>query len=498
MVFLLPSTLTTCVSLNLFSTMKLFICYLLLWSISLSAFAQRIMPNIDLPPQTAYDSDLPPPSFHKNNRERLLSMLPDSSIAIFFANDLKVRNNDVDYLFRQSNSIIYLTGLYEEPNAALILANFPMPFQNTVTQEILFVQPRNPLAETWTGRRLGAEGAMQKLGLQAAMIIDSLRPYLFETLLKTYRRNIKHVFLSYPAKDYLDSDGDLARLAKTIDQELRKDNSLIIQNASPLLGQLRQIKHPIEIEMIQKATDATVAAHLEAIKSCEPNMYEYELAAVAEYVFKKKGCEYTAYPSIVGAGENSVILHYNTTRKRMFDGELVLMDIGGEYHGYATDITRTIPVNGKFSPEQRAIYDLVLAAQDSAIAQCKPNNSFLAPHQKAVEVIAEGLLKLGLIQNKSEYRRYFMHGTSHSVGLDVHDPSMVLLQAGQILTVEPGIYIAEGSPCERKWWNIGVRIEDVVLITENGARILSSALPRKAEEIEALMKEKGLGNISIK
>jgi Xaa-Pro aminopeptidase len=478
--------------------MKQLICVLMFSLTSPCAFAQRAMPNRDIPPETAYDADLPPASFHKQNRERLLSMIPDSSIAIFFANDLKVRNNDVDFLYRQSNSMLYLTGLYEEPTAALILSKFSMPFQNTATSEILFVQPRNPLMETWTGRRLGAEGATKKLGLNAAMVIDSLRPYLFQTLLKLYRANIKRVFISYPAKDYADSDGDFARLVKTVDEELRTDKSLIVQNASPLLGQLRQIKQPIELEMIQKATDATIAAHLEAIKSCEPNMYEYELAAVAEYVFKKKGCEYTAYPSIVGAGENSVILHYNTTRKKMLEGDLVLMDMGGEYHGYATDITRTIPVNGKFSSEQKAIYDLVLAAQDSAIAQCKPGNSFRAPHQKAVEVIADGLVTLGLIQDKSEYRRYFMHGTSHSVGLDVHDPNMVILQAGQVFTVEPGIYIAEGSPCDRKWWNIGVRIEDVVLVTESGAKNLSVALPRNTTELETLMKEKGIGNISIK
>jgi len=475
-----------------------FVCFFFIVFFLSEARAQRIMPNLDLPPETAYDPDRPPPSFHRYNRERLRSMLPDSSIAIFFANDLKVRNNDVDYLFRQSNSMLYLTGLYEEPNAALILSKFPMPFGNTSTTELMFVQPRDALMETWTGRRLGTEGAMHTLGLNAAMIIDSLQSYLFQTLLKGYRAQIRRVFLSYPAKDYADSDGDLARLVKTIDAELRSDKSLIIQNASPLLGQLRQIKHPIEIDMIQKATDATVAAHLEAIKSCEPNMYEYELAAVAEYVFKKKGCEYTAYPSIVGAGENSVILHYNTTRKKLLDGELVLMDMGGEYHGYAADITRTIPVNGKFSPEQKIIYDLVLAAQDSAIAHCKPGNSFRTPHQKAVEVIAEGLLRLGLIQDRSEYRRYFMHSTSHSIGLDVHDPSMAILQPGQVLTVEPGIYIPEGSPCERKWWNIGVRIEDMVLITETGAKVMSAALPRKTDEIEALMKEKGLGNITIK
>lgn len=468
-------------------------------SLAAGAQAQRIMPNIDLPPESAYDPDRPPPSFHRENRERFLAMLPDSSIAIFFANDLKTRNNDVDYLFRQSNSILYLTGLYDEPNAALLLSKFPMPFQNYGTTELLFVQPRNALMETWTGRRLGPEGAMQKLGAQAATVIDSLESYLFGTLLKTYRALVKRAFIAYPGRDYADSDGDIAKLAKKIEARLRDEHpSLSIQNASPILGQLRQIKRPIEIEMIQKATDATVLAHLEAIKSCEPNMREYELAAVAEYVFKKNGCEYVAYPSIVGAGENSVILHYSSTRKKILDGELVLMDMGGEYHGYATDITRTIPANGKFTPEQRAIYDLVLAAQDSAIAQCKPGNSFRAPHQKAVEVIAEGLVKLGLIQDKAEHRRYFMHGTSHSVGLDVHDPGMAILQPGQVLTVEPGVYVAEGSPCDRKWWNIGVRIEDMILITETGARIMSAALPRKAEEIEALMKEKGIGNIAIK
>lgn len=459
--------------------------------------AMQAQPARLQPAESLYDLDLPATAFHKTNRERLLAMLPDSSIAIFFANDLKVRNNDVDFLYRQSNSLLYLTGLHQEPDATLLLAKFPMPFANTSTTELLFVQARNPQLETWTGRRLGAEGAMKTLGISAATTIDQFKPFLLDTLLKTYRGNIKRVFVSYPAKDYADSDGDFAKMVKSIDAELKADKSLNVQNASPILGQLRQIKQPIEIEMIQKATDASVAAHLEAMKTCEPNLYEYELAAVAEYVFKKMGCEYTAYPSIVGAGENSVILHYNTTRKKIVDGELVLMDMGGEYHGYATDITRTIPANGNFSPEQKAIYDLVLAAQDSAIAQCKPNNSFRAPHQKATEVIIEGLLKLGLIQEKSEYRRYFMHGTSHSVGLDVHDPNMAILQAGQVFTVEPGIYIAEGSPCDKKWWNIGVRIEDMVLVTESGAKVMSGKLPRKTAEIEAVMKEKGIGNLSI-
>jgi Xaa-Pro aminopeptidase len=218
---------------------------------------------------------------------------------------------------------------------------------------------------------------------------------------------------------------------------------------------------------------------------------------VAEYVFKKMGCEYTAYPSIVGAGENSVILHYDATGKKMQDGELVVMDMGGEYRGYAADITRTIPVNGKFSDAQRQIYELVLAAQTAAIAECKPGAPFHAPHLKAVEVIAEGLLKLGLIRERKDYHLYFMHGTSHHVGLDVHDPSTGVLAENQIITVEPGIYIAEGSPCDKKWWNIGVRIEDMVLITKDGCVVLSGALPKTTQELEALMQKKGIGNLSI-
>ncbi|MDW8465106.1 MAG: M24 family metallopeptidase [Chloroherpetonaceae bacterium] len=200
---------------------------------------------------------------------------------------------------------------------------------------------------------------------------------------------------------------------------------------------------------------------------------------------------------MVGSGENSVILHYDAVRKKMRSGELVVMDMAGEYEGYASDVTRTIPVSGKFSPEQRAIYELVLKAQEAAIAECRAGNPFHAPHLKAVEVIADGLLKLGIIQDRRDYRRYFMHGSSHHVGLDVHDPSFGTLGENQVITVEPGIYIAEGSLCDRKWWNIGVRIEDVVLITKDGPRVLSAALPKNPDAIETLMQQRGLGNLAL-
>jgi Xaa-Pro aminopeptidase len=448
-----------------------------------------------------YDTDLLSTEFFKQNRERVRAALPENGIALFFSNDPKTRNNDMEYLFRQSNALYYLTG-HIEPESMLLIAKSPLSIRGYGISEILVVQPRNPRAETWTGRRLGTAGAMEQLGVQLAITTDSLEPvsakilsFLADSVLK--RNSISSVSLALPRSDfnYSAADGDFAKLLIDVKQ-LMESKKIPVNNISPLLGQMRQIKQPEELKLMERASDVTVAAHREAIKSCEPGMYEYEVAAVGEYVFRKGGCEYTSYPSIVGAGENSVILHYVSTRKRINDGELLLMDMAGEYHGYACDVTRTIPANGKFSPEQKLIYNLVLAAQDSAIAQCRAGNSFIAPHQKASEIIADGLVKLGLIQNKNEFRRYFMHGSSHSVGLDVHDPNMAILQAGQVFTVEPGIYIAAGSPCDKKWWNIGVRIEDMIVITENGSRMLSGTLERKTDDIEKLMKEKGVGNVN--
>ncbi len=435
------------------------------------------------------DEDALPPEFHQRNRERFIQHMPDSAVALFFAADVKNRSNDVNYLYRQDNSLYYLSGL-REPAGVLMLFKYPISVGTTTTQELLFVQPRNPKEEIWTGRRLGKEGAKDILKLAATETVDYFEIFL-DKFFKEEKARFKVVMFPYHPTSR--SFPEAQRKA-----ELRfRAEGFTVQNALPILAKLRVTKSPEEIRLIRKAVEIAMAAHMQAIMSCEPNMYEYELAAVAEYVFKKMGCEYTAYPSIVGAGENSVILHYDATRKKMQDGELVVMDMGGEYRGYAADITRTIPVNGKFSDAQRQIYELVLAAQTAAIAECKPGAPFHAPHLKAVEVIAEGLLKLGLIRERKDYHLYFMHGTSHHVGLDVHDPSTGVLAENQIITVEPGIYIAEGSPCDKKWWNIGVRIEDMVLITKDGCVVLSGALPKTAQELEALMQKKGIGNLSI-
>ncbi len=262
-----------------------------------------------------------------------------------------------------------------------------------------------------------------------------------------------------------------------------------------LLNGLRMVKTEAELALMQRAIDITVAAHREAMKSIEPGMHEYEAEALIEYIFKRNGAEYTGFPSIVGSGENATTLHYESNRRRMQAGDVVVMDIGAEYHGYSADVTRTVPVGGTFSPEQQTIYELVLKAQQAGIEAARKGNAFGAPGQAAWRVIADGLQALGLIEQERDARRFFMHGTSHYLGLYVHDVGDAgPLAPGVVLTVEPGVYISPAPDVDPKWWNIGVRIEDDVLVTEGDPVVLSAGAPRTVEEIEALMKEQGLGN----
>jgi Xaa-Pro aminopeptidase len=256
------------------------------------------------------------------------------------------------------------------------------------------------------------------------------------------------------------------------------------------MAELRQIKTDEELRLIRRATEITVEAHQELLRQARPGMHEYELQAIVEYVFKRRGAEAPGFPSIVGSGENTVILHYETNRRQTRAGDLVLVDIGAEYHGYTADVTRTFPISGRFSPEQRAVYEIVLAAQEAVLRAVKPGATLAELNRIARQEIARGLLRLGLIGEEAEVGRYFMHGVSHHVGLDVHDVSTgSALEPGMVITVEPGIYIAEGSPCDPKWWNIGVRIEDMVLVTPQGYELLSRNAPRTVAEIESLMQE---------
>ncbi len=462
----------------------------------------------------AQDTDLLPLSFFKANREEFMKAIGNEAVAIFYSSSLKNRSNDVEYKFKQDNNFYYLTGL-EEPDAVLVLV--PAGFSpsvlklagratgkyydvtldtvksDTKIREILFLNERDSLREIWTGRTLGTKGAMEKLGVQLALPIDEFKNVIRAII---FASRAKTIYFPYPSGCY---EGKLKDVIDAIESILNLQRSrLQFSDPTPILAKMRMIKKPEEINLIRKAVDITTKAHKQIMMSCEPGMYEYELQAIAEYVFAKLGSEYPAFPSIVGSGENSVILHYSSNREKINYGNLIVVDIGAEYHNYCADVTRTIPANGKFSAEQKEIYEIVLRAQEETIKIIRPGASFIDLQLKATEVIADGLLKLGIIKDKSEARKYFMHGVTHHLGLDVHDIGIPgNLEPGMVITIEPGIYIPAGSDCDPKYWNIGVRIEDDVLVTKDGYEILSAGAPKTIDEIERLMKRRGLGNEPI-
>ncbi len=522
--------------------------------------AQEQRPALAEPP-ARYDADLLPPAFHRSRRDSVLRTLPPDAFALVLSAPQRNREGDVDYEYRQSSDLYYLTGM-TEPNAVLLLAPAGITVDGAAVPEVLFVPPRDPSQEVWTGRRLGAERAQRELGVARAVTVDQL-PQLLEQLAAADRR-LYHLPLptgvaegspladqlalltrlfsilppggepqSYVVRALLATDSEEAfrrnrRLLDRVDEvapdtffapgPLREIAAAYRRSASftawqawrranvdarfadgttlrRRLDALRTVKTPEEVALLRRAIDITAVAHREAMKSIEPGMHEYEVAALVEYVFHRNGAETPAFPSIVGSGENAVILHYETNRRRMRAGDLVVIDIGAEYHGYCADVTRTVPVGGRFSPEQRMIYELVLRAQSAGIRAVQVGAPFRAAHEAARDVIADGLMRLGLIREAGEVSRFFNHGTSHYLGLGVHDVGTGgPLTPGTVLTVEPGIYIPASPDVDRSWWNIGVRIEDDVLVTDAGPVVLSEAAPRAPDEIEALMAERGLGN----
>jgi len=498
--------------------------------------------------------------FHKERRAALRAKMPKNSVAVFFANPVRNRANDVDYVYHQDPNFFYLTG-YREPHAVLMVFS---EAQADGHDEVLYVQEKNAQAEMWTGKRLGTEGTKNILGFEAAyngkefiasnydfkqfdqvMIFDfqddyrdgrdeadlysliahfkhaanfdrdvlaqSRKAQVYELIKATpiensanVAQNLGVIFRRNP--EYA-NDELLAGYKNATTDNLRKEfqqkislklaaepaSNISIGPLGTLMASLREVKTPEEMKHLKKAVEISAIGQREIMKAMHPGMSEIEIQGVHEFVYKKYGAEYEGYPSIVGAGHNGCVLHYIENTKTKVGNDLVLMDLGAEYHGYTADVTRTIPANGSFSPEQRAIYDLVYEAQEQGIAAAKVGNGFNAPNMVTKKVINEGLLKLGIIKSLNERHSYYPHGSSHHIGLDVHDPGTYTpFKANMVITVEPGIYIPENSPCDKKWWGIAVRIEDDILITDNGPVNLSSAAPRHADEIEALMKEKSV------
>lgn len=434
-----------------------------------------------------YDTDLLPASFHKGRREALRMQMPENSIAVFLAHPVQIRSNDVDYEFHQNPDFYYLTG-HNEPNSLLIITKEKIRVGEIESNEFLFVQDRNEKAEVWTGRRAGIQGSRIASGIEHVYLNSD-----FENFQVEFARFAEIISVEPDQLPVVHnpSKGDYHDLLNQYRLKTEKVRHKISgRSYTKIMAGLREIKTPEELVLLQKAIDITGEAHIEVMKALKEEMTEYEIEALLEYTFKKRGSEEPGFPSIVGAGENSCILHYVSNRRKLEGSNTLVIDIGAEYHGYTADITRTLPVDGTFSPEEAAIYQVVLKAQQAGIEACKPGNLFWDPHQEATKVIKKGLLDLGIIKNESEHKRYFMHGTSHYLGLDVHDAGNYgPLQAGTVITVEPGIYIPAGSDCDPKWWNIGVRIEDDVLITSDGYKVLSLLAPRAMDEVEKMMAE---------
>jgi Xaa-Pro aminopeptidase len=452
--------------------------------------------NPDLP------EDFLSKEWHKERRQKLREKLPANSVAVFFANAVRNRSNDVDYTYHQDPDFYYLSG-YKEPDAVLFIFKDKQTANNgTQYDEIIFVQPRDEQAEMWTGRRLGDAGVKTRLGLEQSFNNTEFKKYnvdfakFAEILFFDFKNDVRDdardssdlysiiemfkVKVNYPSK----------AAALNVNPEPQKNN-LNMKGLGPIMADLRGIKTTEEMEMIRKAVSISCMGQREVMKAMKPGMSEREIQGIHEFVFKKYQAEDLGYPSIVGAGHNGCILHYiDNYKPNVTNKELILMDLGAEYRGYTADITRTIPVSGKFSPEQKQIYELVLLAQEEGMKVCKAGATMQDINNVTRTVINKGLKDLGIIKEDTESRQYYPHGCCHHIGLDVHDrgPRGAMAE-GTVITIEPGIYIPENAACDKKWWGIAVRIEDDYLVKKDGYDHLSSGAPRTVADIEALMKQ---------
>ena len=450
-----------------------------------------------------YEKDLPPSNIYHERRERLMSEVGSEATVILFSATEKNRNGDGDYPYRQDDNFYYLTGC-DEPNSVLVmrskgilLPNDQDSTKSDTMREILFVQPRDPRWEQWTGRRLGPAGAEKLLGFQRSMTNDMFAKRFQAILPDEQSRNL----YCPPLPDRNEGSADILGSLRECLQKLKSNTPQVeVHDPTSIIRRYRSVKSSDEIVLISKAAHISAIAHRQAMMSCKPGMSEFEIQAVYEYVFRKLGSEFNAYPCIVGAAENSIILHYESNRRPINDGDIVLADCGAEYHNYASDVTRTFPANGKFSDAQRHIYQIVLDAQNAAIALMKPGVAWREVSSTADSILQEGLFSLGFIKekNRREFRKFYPHGLGHAVGLDVHDVNAAVLMPGMVYTLEPGLYIPEHADnVDAKYSNIGVRIEDDILITADGHVNLSAEAPRGIDEIESLMKKRGIGDMPV-
>jgi len=425
-----------------------------------------------------------------DRRNRLLASIADG-VAILPAARPVARNADSEYEFRQNSTFYYLTG-FDEPDAVLVLAP-----EHPAHRSVLFLRTRDRAQEIWNGKRLGVERAVEHLGVDAAYPISELDERLPEFLC-----GARALYYDIGTDDLRDRQVLAARTNAEALTRRRGRTVSTIASAAAIVDRMRLIKSPEEIATMRSAARITGRGHEAAMRATRPGLYEYQIEAILEYEYRYGGAQSTAYESIVAGGENATILHYSTNRERLIDGTLLLVDSGCELDNYASDVTRTWPVSGRFSAEQRAIYDIVLAANEAGIAQVQPGRSQRAFHEAAVRTITEGLIDIGLLAGsldenieRERYRDYYMHGSGHWLGLDVHDAGRyrddddqpIPLQPGMVTTVEPGIYVHADLNCDERFKGIGVRLEDNVLVTQDGNENLTEAIPKRIDAIEAIV-----------
>ena len=423
-------------------------------------------------------------------RRQLLRIMGRDCIAIVPAAPVRHRNNDVEYPYRQDSDFFYLTGFGEPESVAVLIPG------REHGEYVLFVRDRDPLRETWDGRRAGPAGAVSGFGADDAFPIsdiDEILPGLMENREKVYYAMGTHPEFDQRVVGWVNGLRTQARNGRHPPLEM-----IALDH---VLHDMRLYKSRAELQMMRAAGQIAAGAHVRAMRHCRPGGTEYGIVAELLHEFRRHNAD-TAYQPIVGGGANSCILHYRENDQPLVDGDLLLVDAGCEYAYYASDITRTWPVNGRFTPAQREIYDIVLDAQQAAIAEVRPGNHWNAPHAAAVEAITRGLVRIGLLKGKvaalikdGAYSRFFIHRTGHWLGMDVHDvgdykvgDEWRVLEPGMVMTVEPGIYIPAGMKgVPKRYANIGVRIEDDVAVTRDGCEVLTAGVPKTADEIEALM-----------
>ncbi|EPY99870.1 Xaa-Pro aminopeptidase [Mannheimia haemolytica] len=433
----------------------------------------------------AYLAKMPQEEFTAR-RERVFEQMQDNSALLVFTESEKRRNSDSEYLFRPDSYFWYLTGL-AEPKSAVLLVK-----REGKTESIIFVRKKDPLMETWNGRRLGIEEAPKTLQLNAAFDIDDI-----ETVLAKKLENLTACYCALGIQEW--GDNILFATFEKMKVNRQKVPTTLI-DWQPMLSEMRLIKSEFEIALIQQACHISSMAHIRAMKQARPNRYEWEIEGEIQHEFSRFGARFPAYNSIVAGGENACILHYNENDQVLKGGDLLLIDAGAEFAYYAGDITRTFPINGKFSEPQKELYELTLTMQKEAMKLLVPNSSIKAANDKAVQILTQGLVRLGILNGDVEslieqkaYRQFYMHGLGHWLGLDVHDVGDYgterdrPLQIGMVLTVEPGIYIPKEADVPEQYKGIGIRIEDNLLITEYGNKNLTSGCPKEIADIEQLM-----------